>query len=40
MSRKALAVYEELGRADPSSAENAAFLVQVRAQIATLERAD
>lgn len=38
MSRKALAVYEELGRADPTSAENATFLAQVRAQIAALER--
>ena len=36
MSRKALAVYEELGRADPASAENAGFLTQVRDQIAAL----
>lgn len=40
LSRKALVIYEELGRADPASAENATFLAQVRAQIATLERAD
>jgi eukaryotic-like serine/threonine-protein kinase len=38
MTRKAVAVYEELGRADPASAENATFLAQVRAQIALLER--
>ena len=38
MSRKALAVYEELDRADPASAENATFLAKVRAQIAALER--
>jgi non-specific serine/threonine protein kinase/serine/threonine-protein kinase len=39
MYRKAEAVYEELRRADPSSAENTSFLGQVRAQIAALERA-
>jgi non-specific serine/threonine protein kinase/serine/threonine-protein kinase len=38
MSRKALALYEELGRADPASAENVAFLSQVRTQIARLDR--
>jgi hypothetical protein len=37
MSRKALAAYEELGQADPASAENAAFLAQVRVRIAVLE---
>jgi tetratricopeptide (TPR) repeat protein len=39
MYRKAEAVYEELQRADPSSAENVTFLAQVRAQIVALERA-
>jgi hypothetical protein len=38
MHRKALPVYEELGRSDPANAENAAYLAQVRAQIAALER--
>ena len=38
MSRKAMAIFEELGRADPASAENATYLAQVRAQIAAIER--
>jgi tetratricopeptide (TPR) repeat protein len=38
MNRKAVAVYEELGRADPASAENATFLASARARIAALER--
>jgi tetratricopeptide (TPR) repeat protein len=38
MNRQALAAYEELERSDPASAENATFLAQVRARIASLER--
>jgi tetratricopeptide (TPR) repeat protein len=37
MNRKALAVYEELERTDPASAENATYLAEVRARIASLE---
>jgi hypothetical protein len=35
---KALAVYEELGRADPTSGENTGHIAAVRAHIASLER--
>ncbi len=38
--RKALALYEELGRADPSSGENAGYIKAVRSRIAALERRD
>jgi eukaryotic-like serine/threonine-protein kinase len=38
-NRKALEIYEELGRTDPTSAENAGYLAEVRARIAALERA-
>jgi tetratricopeptide (TPR) repeat protein len=37
MSRKAVSVYEELGRADPGSAENNTFLTEARRQVAVLE---
>jgi tetratricopeptide (TPR) repeat protein len=35
-STKALTIYEELARADPSSMENAAYIATVRARIAGL----
>ena len=35
-SLKALAIYEELARADPSSMENTAYIAEVRARIAAL----
>jgi tetratricopeptide (TPR) repeat protein len=38
MYRKAEAVYEGLRRADPASAENVAFLAEVRTQVAALEQ--
>jgi hypothetical protein len=37
MSRKTVAVLEELNRVDPASAENAAFLARTRVQIVALE---
>jgi hypothetical protein len=36
--RKALAIFEELGRADPSNGENSDFLAAVRKRIAALEQ--
>lgn len=38
--RKALAIYEELGRADPTSGENAGNIATVRGRIAALERGE
>jgi len=36
--RKALAIYEELARVDPTSRENADYAAATRARIATIER--
>jgi tetratricopeptide (TPR) repeat protein len=38
-NRKALAIYERVGRGDPTDAETAAYIARVRARIAALERA-
>ena len=37
--RKALALYEQVSRADPTSAEDASYVAEMRARIAALERA-
>ncbi len=37
-NHEALAIYQELGRADPTSGENAGYLDEVRARIAAVER--
>jgi len=37
--RKAMAIYEQLDRADPTSVENRRYLSEVRARVAALERA-
>ena len=36
--RKALAIYEELNRADPTSGENASYITSLRTRIGALER--
>ena len=37
--RKALALYEQVSRADPTSAEDASYVAEMRARIAAIERA-
>jgi non-specific serine/threonine protein kinase/serine/threonine-protein kinase len=39
-NRKALALYQELGRADPTSGENAGYIKAILARIAALERGE